>query len=358
MKLITIAALTATLLISGCSDATSNQENNTTQTQKSIATKSGLFIDAAVNGLNYTCSSSKTMFKTDETGKFTCNENDTISFYLANNFIASSQLDNIISPKTLFANDNEAAINLAQLLQTLDSDTNPENSITIDIQKEALLTDKALDFSSDSFDDDLEIYLSEALVNEEAASQHMDNSLSLYQDDTSSEEASVIIKENINSANLLSKTTKKTTKKTSKTPQTFEFPEVINDKAVAQTPGEIAVVYTDLIPVFQNDFECDLSYEDTNFIINVAVKNRGKNSLASESTVSIILRKQDGSMLILNKEVESLDAGSTSQELHFIVPSDFVDFNPDWEYTIVIDSENVVTESNEVNNVSYANCIG
>lgn len=142
-----------------------------------VALQSGRFIDSAVSGLQYSCNPSGRTGVTNSSGIFTCNSGDLISFYIAQNFIGSAILQDIVTPKTFYPNNEEAMINLAQLLQTLDEDSNPDNGIVIDNEKAARLLNQDLDFEDRNFDDDVEGYLLESLVNGEAAHQHLENTL-------------------------------------------------------------------------------------------------------------------------------------------------------------------------------------
>ena len=139
--------------------------------------RSGRFIDSSVQGLQYVCNPSTRMGITNASGIFTCNSNDVISFYIAQNLIGHAMLNDINTPNTFFPNNTTAALNLAQLLQTLDVDGNPDNGIIIDNEKAARLLNRGLNFTDSNFDATVESYLSEVLVNEEAARQHFEDSL-------------------------------------------------------------------------------------------------------------------------------------------------------------------------------------
>lgn len=92
---------------------------------------SGLFIDDLVVGLDYSCSSG-TLSETTVDGQFTCPQSDDISFWLGSNELGPVPVSyTIISPILLFPDDGLAAINLARLLQSLDSDLLPDNGIIV-----------------------------------------------------------------------------------------------------------------------------------------------------------------------------------------------------------------------------------
>ena len=181
--------LLAPLIWSGCGSSSSSvstdtnalQSNQSSSQSSSVVSNSGAkeyrgaFIDAAVAGLSYSCQPSKMEGLTDKDGYFTCQQGDSISFYIAQNFIGSSSLKDIITPYDLLGGD--AAINLAQLLQTLDSDGNVANGILIDNEKATKLLGESIDFNATDFDTAMQDSLGESLVGELEAKNHMDESI-------------------------------------------------------------------------------------------------------------------------------------------------------------------------------------
>lgn len=143
-------------------------------------TVSGQFIDAAVGGLTYTCSSGGGGM-TDQNGAYTCNKNDTVTFSINGFVIGSAAISELITPNTL-ATDTAQALNIAQLLQTLDSDNDPSNGISIaqvGPQFDALAT-MATDnvtLAQADFDSVVSLYLGEILVDETTAQTHLDSSI-------------------------------------------------------------------------------------------------------------------------------------------------------------------------------------
>jgi len=114
----------------------------------SASSISGNLVDAAVQGANYTCSTSGSG-STDSTGKFTCSSGSspTVTFKLGNSItIGSFNLSSIPSDKNITPFElagiargsdynNQAVLNIARTLQTLDSDGDPSNGITVDSAK-------------------------------------------------------------------------------------------------------------------------------------------------------------------------------------------------------------------------------
>lgn len=175
-KIITTAALAILISLTGCggSSSSANQQTNT-------PTVTGQFIDSAVAGLNYECSSG-TKGVTDLSGTFTCLQGDTIDFNINGFQIGSSIIGEKITPLTLYPNNLEVVKNIAQLLQTLDSDNNPDNGITLDSEDNAV---KALSNSVDvkfdqvDFDSAIATYIGKILVDEATALVHLEKNVDL-----------------------------------------------------------------------------------------------------------------------------------------------------------------------------------
>ncbi len=162
-KKINILLILFSFLLSGCLDDIADTDTGLS------TTKTGIFIDSVVEGLSYECSSG-TKGITDEKGEFTCDSNNTISFFLGENNLGTSQLLDYITPYTLFKDNNTSALNLAQLLQSLDNDKNLSNGIKIDA-KLLLRLGNTISFDSLSFDEDMQELLGSdnQLVSEKVA---------------------------------------------------------------------------------------------------------------------------------------------------------------------------------------------
>jgi len=130
-------------------------------------------VDAFISGVNYTCSSGSTGI-TNIDGNITCENNDTVSLFLGSISLGTiSMTSNFITPDALFPNDPVASLNFAQLAQSLDRDQNTSNGIDIDL---SLLTSlNTIDFSSPSFDADMQALLGNIpLVSEADALVHLE----------------------------------------------------------------------------------------------------------------------------------------------------------------------------------------
>lgn len=134
----------------------------------------GQFIDGPVRGLNYECSSGR-FGVTNSQGQFACNKNDTVSFKVGKVTLGTAYAEAIITPYSLYPEDTEVAVNIAQLLQTLDDDGDL-SSFVIDEEKAALL-DESLDVTSTSFHTDAGNMLSVLLVDKDTAVAHLNESI-------------------------------------------------------------------------------------------------------------------------------------------------------------------------------------
>ena len=149
----------------------------------SVSTITGVLVDSAVSGVDYNCSSGATGM-TNADGEFTCNVGDTVRFSMGGVFLGEVDASSHITPSSFFPNDPAAALNLAQLLQSLDSDNNASNGIVLDANTTALFVNTFansadINFSSSTFDSDVNSSLpaGHRWVNENNASKHLEDTL-------------------------------------------------------------------------------------------------------------------------------------------------------------------------------------
>lgn len=174
MKLSYLVSLsTAIAIFSGC--GSSGGSSDETVNQSSV---NGQFIDSAVQGLEYTCSSGISGV-TDVFGGFTCDIGDTVVFSINGYEIGSVGAQETVTPKTLYPNDNEKMTNLARLLQTLDSDNNPNNGISIDNTSSEYdgLLGVILPLNQADFDSAMATFIGKTLVDEATALAHLELSI-------------------------------------------------------------------------------------------------------------------------------------------------------------------------------------
>ncbi|MEG3640982.1 cadherin-like domain-containing protein [Magnetococcus sp. PR-3] len=143
--------------------AMDGSQNTLTHTETLRMVLSGNFVDSAVEGVNFSTSSGQTG-TTDTEGTFTyLSGSDTITFTLGGVTLGSGAADSDLTPTDLVADasnytDGEVT-NILRFLQTLDSDKNPDNGITIDETMRTIMQGKSFDLSQDElFADGGEFY--------------------------------------------------------------------------------------------------------------------------------------------------------------------------------------------------------
>ena len=149
-------------------------EDESNQRKRLSSNITGQFIDDPVQGLLYSCSSGVSG-TTNSNGEYTCQTGDNVTFSIGSATIGTIAAQiSAITPYSLFPNNKNAAINLARLLQSLDTKSN--NYITIN----TVLADKLsanLDFTKASFETESETALGITLVNASDAQRKMDSSI-------------------------------------------------------------------------------------------------------------------------------------------------------------------------------------
>jgi len=144
MKKNTLAgsAIVASMIVglSGCGGSSSSA---------SIGT--GHYLDSAVSGINYKCGSEEGI--TDANGVFTFEKGESCTFYLGDIKLRGVASTNLVDGGNMVETD----VQIAQLLQTLDTDGNPSNGITISPKVvEALATAINVDGGDGSLPDTME----------------------------------------------------------------------------------------------------------------------------------------------------------------------------------------------------------
>ncbi|HEY2152739.1 MAG TPA: hypothetical protein VGH34_18160 [Vicinamibacterales bacterium] len=128
----------------------------------SPATTTGKFVDAAVGNLEYTCGTApnQTSGKTDGLGVYLYVPGPpapTCTFSIGGVTLGSATAGNVLTPYSLVPGStpgtpNATVTNIARFLQSLDSDGNPANGITIADATATALTGKTLNFAATDFD--------------------------------------------------------------------------------------------------------------------------------------------------------------------------------------------------------------
>lgn len=140
----------------------------------------GYLVDNFIVGVAYSASPSGVTGTTGADGSYEYDDGDTVTFKLGEITLGSCTGSEYVTPMTLYPDDDELALNLAQFLQSIDSDGNPENGITP--SEEAVETFKDIDFRNDGFEAQLRNNLPAGLsfVERNEAMKHMDSSFVHY----------------------------------------------------------------------------------------------------------------------------------------------------------------------------------
>lgn len=113
------------------------------------ATTTGIFLDAAVEGLDYTAGASAKAV-TGSKGEFTCKGSEAVAFSVAGIALGSAPCGAIITPLSLAGTQDASdsrVVNRLLLLQLLDEDGDPSNGIKLTPAVKALLGSRTLDFN-------------------------------------------------------------------------------------------------------------------------------------------------------------------------------------------------------------------
>lgn len=163
--LIVVASLCLTLQLAGCGGGGAD---NTSTPPASVT---GQFVDSFVANINYTCSSG-TSGVTSAAGEFTCLANDTVEFFLGTYSLGSCTVQETITPYDLYPDNDAAAVNVAQLLQTIDTNADPSDGITVPANLTAL--NSVVTSPADiAFETTIATALGVSLVGEAAATAHL-----------------------------------------------------------------------------------------------------------------------------------------------------------------------------------------
>ncbi len=117
----TSVVMGAMFLFSGCG-------SSDTPDTSSVPTGTAYYIDSAVSGVNYTCGSTEGI--TGSEGEFTFEIGGSCTFYLGDIELRAVDAGLLVDGESVYETDVE----IARTLQSLDSDGDPNNGITIDTE--------------------------------------------------------------------------------------------------------------------------------------------------------------------------------------------------------------------------------
>lgn len=158
------------LVLASCGDGGGDGNSNTT---------TGQFIDDPVQGLDYSCSSGATGV-TNSYGEYTCNTGDDVTFSIGPVTLGMlSAQSSFVTPYSLFPNNTQAAVNLAILLQSIDSDSNPNNNVITLSSTQLSLLPTDTDFTDINFVGDIEAALGITLIDAMTAMNHLNDAIIL-----------------------------------------------------------------------------------------------------------------------------------------------------------------------------------
>lgn len=145
------AAACAALMLAACGGS----DDDTPAPQP--ATTVGTFLDAAVEGLDYTIAGATPPIPqaTTAKGNFTCKTGDSVSFSVGGIALGAAACATTITPLTLAGGADlkaDAVVNRLLALQLLDEDGDPANGIKLVAAAKTALAGKTLDFSAAAAD--------------------------------------------------------------------------------------------------------------------------------------------------------------------------------------------------------------
>ena len=144
----------------------------------------GVFLDSAVEGLNYATTTQTGI--TNNSGEFIYQLNETVMFSIGNIQFPEVLANSIMTPLDIYVTDNinqVSVVNMLRLLQSLDEDGEPENGIKVPAIAHDLADNLKVDFSSSEFDNqvaDLIVMsggINQQLITAEDAIYHFENTL-------------------------------------------------------------------------------------------------------------------------------------------------------------------------------------
>jgi hypothetical protein len=167
-----------TLTLSGCGGSSSSTEpvsNNLPSIPTAPLTYTGIFLDAAVEGLNYTTESQSG--KTNVDGEFIFQLNEDITFSIGDIVLPSVKAATYITPLDIYSTEDISqleVVNLLRLLQSLDVDGDPSNNIQISDTSHQLATGLTLDFAALDFEQQVaDLIANSNVLNQELISADM-----------------------------------------------------------------------------------------------------------------------------------------------------------------------------------------
>ena len=150
IQMMALAGLVALIFV-GCSGGSSGSDVNADSPVGAAALVEGVFVDSPVEGLGYMTETHTGI--TDEEGRFTCFEGEMITFMIGDVMLGQALADDVMTPMDFldasempFDVTHPMITNMGRFLQSLDSDGDPENGITISEEVKGEITGRMIDF--------------------------------------------------------------------------------------------------------------------------------------------------------------------------------------------------------------------
>ena len=175
MKAYIISALAIAVTLTACGGGGSSSGGPSNPPSSSGDTKTGVFTDSAVAGINYQTNPGNQSGKTNALGEYNYKEGDTVTFSIGDTKLPSVTATGRVTPADMADGNNaDVVINVLRLLQTLDDDGNPDNGITISQQtlNDFIGKDVEVNQPAAAFETEAEAAIGETLVTEEDAEAH------------------------------------------------------------------------------------------------------------------------------------------------------------------------------------------
>ena len=178
--------LLSAMFVAGCngSDSNTNTDSDSGSGSGSSQSNIGVFIDSAVSGINYhTETRSGT---TNAAGEYLFVSGEKVTFSIGDIALPAVTAKAVITPLDIINTqdvNNTSVVNMARLLQTLDTDGDPANGILISEAAHLSATGLGLDFASPTFDSDVINLVANSgspnttLIDEATAVSHLQDSL-------------------------------------------------------------------------------------------------------------------------------------------------------------------------------------
>lgn len=144
--------------------------------------KTGVFLDSQVVSIGYRTETLEGV--TNSQGEFEFLPGETVTFFIGDLELPTTTASSVVTPADISSGDSVLQTNILQLLQTLDSDGDVENGITIFDDAANAFIGMEFDLSSETFDAEIVAVLDNiesglALVNESTANAHFEASQQL-----------------------------------------------------------------------------------------------------------------------------------------------------------------------------------